>query len=539
MQIGDYMTDIEIAHSIKMQEIKDIAKKINVDKNIECYGKYKAKIDFEQVKTGKRGKLVLVTATSPTPYGEGKTTVSIGLVDALSCLSYKSLGLLREPSLGPVFGIKGGATGGGYSQIVPMEEINLHFTGDFHAITAANNLLCAAIDNHIHQGNVLNIDKERIMFNRCLDVNDRILKNVIIDSGRFSRNEVFTITAASEIMAILCLASDLEDLRWRLEAILVAMDLNGRPLFAKDLNVVGSLMVLLKDAIKPNLVQTLEHNPVIVHGGPFANIAHGCSSLIATKLGLELADYCVTEAGFGSDLGALKYYDIKCRLGDVKPDVTVLVTTIKALKYNGNGDLVGGLRNLEAHLDILGKMTKNIVVCLNKFYDDLEEDIEELENFVVARNYRFAISDAYLNGGKGAVNLAKEVVSFESDEEYHELYDINDSFLHKLNVILKDIYHAGVVNISGKAKLKIEEIEAMGLDKLPICVAKTQYSISDNKDLLGNPTNYEVEVRDIKLYNGAGFVTVYLGNIIAMPGLPVEPNYEKIDLVDGEIVGLF
>lgn len=533
------MTDIEIAHSIKMQEIKDIAKKINVDKNIECYGKYKAKIDFEQVKTGKRGKLVLVTATSPTPYGEGKTTVSIGLVDALSCLSYKSLGLLREPSLGPVFGIKGGATGGGYSQIVPMEEINLHFTGDFHAITAANNLLCAAIDNHIHQGNVLNIDKERIMFNRCLDVNDRILKNVIIDSGRFSRNEVFTITAASEIMAILCLASDLEDLRWRLEAILVAMDLNGRPLFAKDLNVVGSLMVLLKDAIKPNLVQTLEHNPVIVHGGPFANIAHGCSSLIATKLGLELADYCVTEAGFGSDLGALKYYDIKCRLGDVKPDVTVLVTTIKALKYNGNGDLVGGLRNLEAHLDILGKMTKNIVVCLNKFYDDLEEDIEELENFVVARNYRFAISDAYLNGGKGAVNLAKEVVSFESDEEYHELYDINDSFLHKLNVILKDIYHAGVVNISGKAKLKIEEIEAMGLDKLPICVAKTQYSISDNKDLLGNPTNYEVEVRDIKLYNGAGFVTVYLGNIIAMPGLPVEPNYEKIDLVDGEIVGLF
>lgn len=535
------MNDIQIAHSIEMNDIRDIAKKIDIESSIECYGDYMAKIVDEEINTNHNGNLILVTATNPTPYGEGKTTISIGLLDALCSLGKSAIAVLREPSLGPVFGLKGGATGGGYSQIIPMEDINLHMTGDFHAITSANNLLCAAIDNHIYQGNKLNIDTNNIVFNRCLDVNDRALKNIIIKNNVYEREETFTITAASEIMAILCLAKDLDDLRTRLGNILVAFSKEKKPIFTKDLNIVGSMLVLLKDAIKPNLVQTLEKNPVIVHGGPFANIAHGCSSIIATNLGLSLADYCVTEAGFGSDLGALKFYDIKCRLNGRQPNAVVLVTTIKALKYNGHNDLHSGIRNLEAHLDILSRFTKNIVVCLNKFDSDKQKDIDYVSSYVTSRNFHFVVSESYTKGSKGAIDLAKEVIDLSNIEEdkFTKLYDINSTIKDKINAIVKNVYHAKDINYSGKTLDKIKLLEELNLDKLPICIAKTPTSISDNKELLGNPSNYEVTIKDIKLYNGAGFITVYLGNIITMPGLPLKPNYENIDLVDNEVVGLF
>ena len=374
------MTDIEIAHNTKMLPIKDIATRVGIENYLEYYGEFKAKVKYDEV-TGEKGKLILVTATSPTPFGEGKTTVSIGLLDALCHKGINAIASLREPSLGPVFGIKGGATGGGHSQVIPMEDINLNFTGDFHAITAANNLLCAAIDNHIFQGNELNIDENRIMFNRCLDVNDRALKDITINSKNYTRKEKFDITAASEIMAILCLAKDMDDLKVKLDRILIGYSKEGKPLFAKDLNVTGSMQVLLMDAIKPNLVQTLEHNPVIIHGGPFANIAHGCSSVIATTTAMKLGDYCITEAGFGSDLGALKFFDIKCRETGLMPDATVLVTTIKALKYNGNDNIEEGIVNLKAHIDILKNMTKNIIVCLNKYDNDTDEDIAFVEKY--------------------------------------------------------------------------------------------------------------------------------------------------------------
>ena len=531
------MTDIEIAHNTKMFPIKKIAQKLKIEKQLEYYGDYKAKIKNEEI-TGKDGKLILVTATSPTPFGEGKTTVSIGLLDALCLKGINAVASLREPSQGPVFGIKGGATGGGYSQVLPMEDINLNFTGDFHAITSANNLLCAAIDNHLFQGNELNIDENKIMFNRCLDVNDRALKDITINSKNYSRHEKFDITAASEIMAILCLAKDIEDLRTKLDNILIAYTKDNKPLFARDLNITGSLLVILKDAIKPNLVQTLEHNPVIIHGGPFANIAHGCSSIIATKTALKLGDYCITEAGFGSDLGALKFFDIKCRLNNLMPDATILVTTIKALKYNGEDDLKKGLPNLEAHINILKNMTNNIIVCLNKYENDLDSEINIVKDYCQKNSIRFAISSAYKDGGKGAIALADEVLSLTKKEKYHELYNLNIPLKDKITKIVKDIYHAKDINYSITAEIVIKELESKELDKLPIVIAKTQYSISDNKDLLGNPKDYCVTVKNIKIYNGAGFITIYLGNIITMPGLPKKPNYEKISLENNKIIGL-
>ena len=533
------MIDIEIAHNTKMQEVKRIGKKLGIEEYLEYYGKYKAKIEYDKIiKKNSKAKLILVTATSPTPFGEGKTTVSIGLLDAFCKMKLNAIAALREPSQGPVFGIKGGATGGGYSQVLPMEDINLNFTGDFHAITGANNLLCAAIDNHIHQGNELNLDENRILFNRCLDVNDRALKNITIHGKGYDRDEAFDITAASEMMAIICLAQDMKDLRKRLDNILIGYDKKENPVFAKSLNITGSLMVILKDAIKPNLVQTLEHNPVIIHGGPFANIAHGCNTVIATKTAMSMADYVVTEAGFGSDLGALKFYDIKCRYNGLKPNVTVLVTTIKALKYNGDGDIEKGICNLGAHIRILKNMTNNIVVCLNKYDTDTKEDIKYVENYVKEQKVKFAMSTAYLDGGKGAINLAKEVLSFDKKEKYHELYDVNDPVEEKIEKIVKGIYHAGKISYSDKAKEKLKLFKKNKLDNLPICVAKTQYSISDDQKVLGNPEGYDVIVKDVKLYNGAGILTIYLGSIITMPGLPKKPNYEIIDIKNNEIVGL-
>lgn len=531
------MTDIEIAHNTEMLPIKSIANKLGIEEYLEYYGNYKAKIKYNEVE-GNKGKLILVTATSPTPFGEGKTTVSIGLLDALCHKGLNAIASLREPSLGPVFGIKGGATGGGYSQVIPMEDINLNFTGDFHAITAANNLLCAAIDNHIFQGNELNIDENRIMFNRCLDVNDRALKDITINSKNYTRKEKFDITAASEIMAILCLAKDMEDLKTKLDHILIGYTKDNKPLYAADLNVTGSMQVLLMDAIKPNLVQTLEHNPVIIHGGPFANIAHGCSSVIATTTAMKLSDYCITEAGFGSDLGALKFFDIKCRENNIMPDATVLVTTIKALKYNGNDKIEDGIVNLKAHIDILKNMTKNIIVCLNKYDNDSAEDIEFVKEYCTKENVKFTISTAYKDGGVGALDLAEEILSMTTKEHYHKLYDTTLSIEEKINKIVKDIYKASRVNYTEESLAIINSLKENKLDKLPIVIAKTQYSISDNKDLLGNPKNYEVTVRNVKLYNGAGFITIYLGSIISMPGLPKKPNYEKISTSNNEIIGL-
>lgn len=544
------MSDIEIANSVVKEKIENIGKKLGLNDELELYGKYKAKIDDTLVKNNKNGELILVTAINPTPYGEGKTTVSIGLLDAMCLLKKDAIGVLREPSLGPVFGMKGGATGGGYSQVVPMEDINLNFTGDLHAITSANDLLAAAIDNHIKQGNKLNIDINNIKFKRCLDVNDRALKNIIISVGDNERKEGFNITAASEIMAIFCLAKNLKDLKNKLGNILIAFDINGKPLFAKDLKIEGAMTVLLKEAIKPNLVQTLEHNPVIIHGGPFANIAHGCNSIIATKLGLKLSDYVITEAGFGADLGALKFLDIKCRLNDIYPDAIVLVATIKALKYNGYcldytkediKALEKGIVNLQAHLDNLKKFTNNVIVCLNKYSNDTNNEIAYVRDYCEKQKIQFAISTAYTDGGHGATELAQKVCQLCANKyQKYELYNIEDSIQEKIKKIVIDIYGAGKINYSDNALKEISIIEKNKLDKLPICIAKTQYSLSDDKEKLGRPIDYEVTVKDVKLYNGAGFITIYLGNIITMPGLPKIPNYEKIDIDDtGNIIGIF
>ena len=518
------MTDIEIANSIKCENIIDIASKLNINESdIELYGNYKAKI---KPRLGnKNGKLILVTAINPTPFGEGKTTVSIGLGDALNKLNKNVSIALREPSMGPVFGMKGGATGGGYSQVIPMEDINLHFTGDIHAITSANNLLSAAIDNHIFRGNELRIKK--VLFKRCLDVNDRSLR------------DSFDITAASEVMAILTLSSDLEDLEKRLGNIIIGINEDEEFVYAKDLNIESSLTVILKDAIKPNLVQTLEHTPVFIHGGPFANIAHGCSSVIATKLALSLSDYVITEAGFGADLGAEKFFDIKCRNANIKPDCVILVATIKALKHNGNGSLDDGLCNLVAHINNLKKNNTNIVVCLNKYSDDLDEEIEVVRNCSIENGVSMEISTAYIDGGDGAINLANMVLEkLNNENDFKYLYDTNLSIKEKIEILSTNIYNANSVDYTEKANIEIDNIEQKGLSNLPICVAKTQYSLSDDKNKLGYPSNYSVTVKDIKLYNGAGFITVYLGDILTMPGLPIHPNYEDIKLVDEKIIGL-
>lgn len=540
--------DIEIAQQAKKKEILEIAKELGVEKYLESYGKDKGKIDFSKVKSPQKGKLILVTAISPTPYGEGKTTVSIGLNDGLRKLGKNSLAVLREPSLGPVFGIKGGATGGGYAQVVPMEEINLHFTGDFHAITSANNLISAAIDNHLYFGNSLSIDPEQICFHRCLDVNDRALRHLFLNN----RQESFSITAASEIMSILCLANDFNDLKERLGSILVAFNTSKEPIYVKDLKLEGALALLLKEAIKPNLVQSLENNPVLIHGGPFANIAHGCNSVIATNLGLKLADYVITEAGFGSDLGAEKFFDIKCRSAKLKPDAVVLVVTTKALKYQGGiskeniqkESLEGirkGLSNLEVHLENIGKFTKNIVVALNRYTTDTLAEIEFIKEFVQEKKYAFATITSYQNGGEGSLDLAKEVIQLcNKKNDFSLLYPNSLSLLEKIEILAHEIYHASSLKISEEIKEKLKMYEEMGYQSFPICVAKTQYSISDNPLVLGYPKDYEIKIDDVNIDTGAKFVVVYLGNIMTMPGLPLHPNYEQIDIDEkGRITGLF
>ena len=541
--------DIDIARSVKLNKINSVARSLGVKReNIIPYGDYMGKIKFDKIDDNKNGKLILVTSINPTSYGEGKTTVSIGLDDALCGLGKNSVAVLREPSLGPVFGIKGGACGGGYSQVVPMEDINLHFTGDIHAITTANNLISAAIDNHIYFGNELDIDVNNICFKRCMDMNDRALRNIELSN----RHESFNITAASEIMSVLCLSNDFHDLKRKLANILIAYNSKGEAIFARDLKLEGALATILKDAIRPNLVQTLEHNPVIIHGGPFANIAHGCNSIIGTKLGLKLADYVVTEAGFGSDLGAEKFFDIKCRYAGLKPDCVVIVVTIKALKYNGGVSdedilkedveaLQKGISNLEVHIENMLKYTSNIVVTLNKFDTDTKREIDFIRQFLLGKQVRFAINESYMRGGKGAIDLASKVLDVCScDNDFKLLYDEKLPIREKIEIIAKEIYHAFGVLYEDSALESISNIEKLGLDKLPVCIAKTQYSISDNPKLLGYPKGYDVTVRGVSVYSGAGFIVVYLGNIMTMPGLSRRPNYEKIDIDDNyNIEGLF
>ena len=555
------MTDIEIAQQAKMMKIGQIAEKLGVsEEEIEPYGHYKAKLSqklFDRVKDNPDGKLILVTAINPTPAGEGKTTTSVGLCEGMNKIGKKTCVALREPSLGPVFGIKGGAAGGGYSQVVPMEDINLHFTGDMHAITAANNLLAAMIDNHIQQGNELGIDVRRILFKRCLDMNDRALRNCVVGMGGkvngVPREDHFQITVASEIMAILCLSKDLSDLKKRLGNILVAYTYDDKPLFARDLKAVGAMASLLRDAINPNLVQTLENNPAIIHGGPFANIAHGCNSVRATKLALKLADYVVTEAGFGSDLGAEKFFDIKCRAAGLKPDCVVLVATIRALKYNGGvakPDLSAenvealhkGIVNLGVHIENLRSFGVPVVVAINHFATDTEAEIAAVRDFCGSMVTPVAFSDVFAKGGEGAVDLANEVVSAIENEDSHfaPLYDEKLPIKEKLETIATKIYRADGVVYTAKADKAIKEIEALGLDRVPVCVAKTQYSLSDNPTMLGKPEGFKITVSDVRASSGAGFVVVYTGDIMTMPGLPKIPSAEKIDVDDnGVISGLF
>ncbi len=555
------LTDIEIAQQTKMLKIKDIAEKLGVnDDELEPYGHYKAKISqsyIDRQKDKPDGKLVLVTAINPTPAGEGKTTTSIGLSEGMQKLGINSVLALREPSLGPVFGVKGGAAGGGYAQVVPMEDINLHFTGDMHAITAANNLLCALLDNHMQQGNQLGIDQRQIQLKRCLDMNDRALRNCIVGLGSrmdgIPREDHFQITVASEIMAILCLATDLDNLKERLGNILVAYTYDNRPVYARDLNAVGAMTALLKDAINPNLVQTLENNPAIIHGGPFANIAHGCNSVRATKLAMKLGDYCITEAGFGSDLGAEKFFDIKCRYAGLKPDCVVLVATIRALKYNGgvpkaeltaeNLDALSkGIVNLGAHIENMKKYGVPVVVAINHFYTDTDAEIEFIKNFCKENNTPVAFSDVFLKGGEGGIELAKAVVDAVENNvsNFKPLYDEKLPIKEKLNIIAKEIYRADGVIFTAKAEKEISKIEELGYGNIPVCVAKTQYSLSDDPTKLGKPENFEITVRDVKLSAGAGFIVALTGDIMTMPGLPKIPAANNIDVAaDGTISGLF
>lgn len=531
------MTDLDIAHSVKLKNIETIASKLNLSlDDIEMYGKSKAKII--KSKGDKNGKVILVTAINPTPYGEGKTTVSIGLADAFNKLDKNVCLALREPSLGPVFGIKGGATGGGYSQVVPMEDINLHFTGDFHAITSANNLISAAIYNHIEQGNSLDI--KNVTFNRCLDVNDRSLRDVKLECKSGEYVDHFNITSASEVMALFCLATDIDDLRNRLSKIIVGFNSKNEPIYVKDLKLEGALTVLLKDSFKPNLVQTLEGTPAIIHGGPFANIAHGCSSVTSIKLARSLSSYVITEAGFGSDLGAEKFLDIVCPTASITPSTIVLVVTVRALKYNGDGTLKSGICNIDAHLNHLKNYNVPIVVCLNKFSDDSLEDIDYIKDYVSNLGYTCEVSDAYSKGGEGAIELANTVIkSCELSNNFKTLVDKNDSIRDKISKLNNLVYNSNYVEYSEKAEEKLKLIDKLDLSYLPICVAKTQYSISDNPKLLGYPKDNILHVRDLIINRGAGFITVLSGKIYTMPGLPKNPNYENIDLVDGEIKGLF
>ncbi len=531
------MTDLEIANNTKLTDISLIAKKLSLSPcDIDCYGKYKAKI--LKSNGNKNGKVILVTAINPTPYGEGKTTVSIGLGDAFNKLNKSICLALREPSLGPVFGIKGGATGGGYSQVAPMCDINLHFTGDFHAITSANNLISAAIYNHIEQGNSLNI--KTVTFNRCLDVNDRSLRDITFKCKEKEYHDHFNITSASEVMALFCLAKDLDDLKYRLGNIIIGFNIDNNPVYVKDLKLEGALTVLLKDAFKPNLVQTLEGTPALIHGGPFANIAHGCSSITSLNLARSLADYVITEAGFGSDLGAEKFLDIVCPNALIKPATIVLVATIRALKYNGYGSLEKGVSNILAHLDHLKHYNVPIVVCINKFNDDSDQEINYLKNYVLNLGFSCEVSEAYSKGGEGAVNLALEVIkSCDKSNNFSPLVNNKMTVDEKLKKLGEVIYQARNINYSEKSLEKLTLINKLNLSYLPICVAKTQYSISDDAKKLGYPKHNDLYVKDLIINNGASFITVLLGKIYTMPGLPKNPNYENIDIINGEIKGIF
>ena len=554
------LSDIEIAQGASMLPISKVAEKLGIGEDeLECYGKYKAKLSdalMARLKDRPDGKLVLVTAINPTPAGEGKTTTTVGLGQAMQKIGKKAVIALREPSLGPVFGIKGGAAGGGYAQVVPMEDINLHFTGDMHAITSANNLLCAMLDNHLQQGNALGIDPRRILFKRCLDMNDRALRSTIVGLGGkmngVPREDGFQITVASEVMAILCLASDITDLKRRLGDILVAYKYDNSPVYARDLRAEGAMAALLRDALKPNLVQTLENTPAIVHGGPFANIAHGCNSVRATKLALKLADYTITEAGFGSDLGAEKFLDIKCRYAGIAPSAIVLVATLRALKYNGGVEkarvgepneeaLRAGLCNLEAHIENMQKYGVPVIVAINKFPTDTAGELELLAEYCRRRGARFALSEVFERGGEGGVALANAVV--EACEEpgcFKLLYDEKAPIKEKVATIAREIYGAAGVVYSPAAQKAIAGIEALGKAELPVCVAKTQYSLSDDPKKLGRPQGFELSVKDVRLSAGAGFIVVYTGDIMTMPGLPKVPAAEHIDVDgDGIISGLF
>ena len=554
-------SDIEIAQEAVMEPITKVAQSIGIpEEELELYGKYKAKLSEEYLQSLENrpnGKLILVTAINPTPAGEGKTTTSVGLGQAFGKLNKRAVIALREPSLGPCFGIKGGAAGGGYAQVVPMEEINLHFTGDFHAITSANNLLAALLDNHIQQGNLLGIDPRQVVWKRCLDMNDRVLRNVVVGLGAKAdgtvREDHFVITVASEIMAILCLAENMEDLKNRLSRIVVAYNYQGEPVTAGELQAVGAMAALLKDALKPNLVQTLEHNPVLIHGGPFANIAHGCNSVRATKAALKMADYCITEAGFGADLGAEKFFDIKCRMAGLKPDVVVLVATIRALKYNGHvpkEELAGenlealakGIVNLEKHIENLQKYGVPVVVTLNSFATDTMAETEYVRKFCEDRNCEFALSTVFADGGEGGLELAGKVLKTLEEKESHfmPLYQNTDSLQQKIQTVAKEIYGAEEVHYASTALRQLQKIEKLGFGDLPVCMAKTQYSLSDDPELLGRPEHFTLQVREVYVSAGAGFVVVLTGAVMTMPGLPKNPAALKIDVNrDGKITGLF
>lgn len=554
-------TDIEIAQQAEMEPIVKVAERIGVSADdLELYGKYKAKISdgyLKSIEGNPDGKLILVTAINPTPAGEGKTTTTVGLGEAFGRMNKKAIIALREPSLGPCFGIKGGAAGGGYAQVVPMEDLNLHFTGDFHAITSANNLLAALLDNHIQQGNALRIDTRQIVWKRCLDMNDRVLRNVVVGLGSkadgFVREDHFVITVATEIMAVLCLASDMNDLKERLSRMVVAYNLDGEPVTAGQLQAVGSMAALLKDALKPNMIQTLEHTPALVHGGPFANIAHGCNSVRATRAALKMADYVITEAGFGADLGAEKFFDIKCRAAGLKPDAVVLVATIRALKYNGgvakadlsaeNVDaLKKGIVNLEKHIENLKLYGVPVVVTLNSFITDTEAEISYVKNFCEERGAEFALSEVWEKGGEGGMALAEKVLKTLSEKESHfkPLYGDDLSLTEKIETVAKKIYGAGSVTVSAAAKKQLEKIEAMGFGNLPVCMAKNQYSLSDDPTKLGRPEGFDLTVREAYVSAGAGFVVVLTGTVMTMPGLSKNPAAYNIDVDEnGKIVGLF
>ena len=554
-------SDIKIAQEAVLAPIGEVAAKLDIKEDeLECYGKYKAKLSsdiWERVKDNKDGKLILVTAINPTPAGEGKTTTSVGLGEAFNRLNKKAVIALREPSLGPCFGIKGGAAGGGYAQVVPMEDLNLHFTGDFHAITSANNLLAALLDNHIQQGNILGIDPERIVWKRCIDMNDRVLRNIVVGLGKKTdgvvRQDHFVITVASEIMAILCLAENMKDLKQRLGKIIVAYTYEDKPVTADDIQATGAMAALLKDAVKPNLIQTLEHTPALVHGGPFANIAHGCNSVAATRIGLKLADYCITEAGFGADLGAEKFFDIKCRMSGLKPDVAVLVATVRALKYNGGVQkddlaapdieaLKSGIVNLEKHIENIQQFGVPVVVTLNKFASDSEEELTYVKDFCIGHNCEFALSEVWEKGGEGGIELANKVIETVENKksDFHTIYNNEASLTEKIETIAEKIYDADGVEYDTQAVKQLKRLTELGFGSFPVCMAKTQFSFSDDPKLLGRPENFKIHVREVYVSAGAGFVVVLTGSVMTLPGLPKKPAAYGIDVDDnGVITGLF